>query len=189
MDATDDELWRACQKGDINALGELFDRHARRIHTYSSRILFVAQDADDALSETFLEAWRSRKSFSVNKGSALPILLAIAKRMAQRRNRSAQRHLARVKRLTLLETDSQVEDVAQGAADADQLEARRQWLRERVEQLPVGERNVFHLCIYAELSPHEAAKILNIPVGTVKSRLSRARSALLNLHVAVASRE
>ena len=72
------------REGDITALGVLFDRHAERVHAYCARSAGDVVDPEDTLSETFLEAWRSRRSFVVRDGSALPILLAIAKRVVQK---------------------------------------------------------------------------------------------------------
>ena len=85
--ATDAELWLSCRKGSLDALGQLFERHHSRVYRYCLRRVFVADDAEDCLSETYLEAWRARRSFEV-RDSALPVLLAVAKRVVQKRQRA-----------------------------------------------------------------------------------------------------
>ena len=90
--ATDAELWLSCRKGSLDALGQLFERHHARVYRYCLRLVFVADDAEDCLSETYLEAWRARRSFQV-RDSALPVLLAVAKRIVQKRQRAdVRRH-------------------------------------------------------------------------------------------------
>ncbi|WBQ03417.1 RNA polymerase sigma factor [Kribbella sp. CA-293567] len=172
--AGDAAQWQAMRGGDMAALGVLFDRHADRVHRYCRRAAGGSVDSEDVLSETFIEVWRSRRSFVVREGSALPILLTIAKRVLQKQVRSAERATRRDGRAgdpTLLV----VPDIAEDAVRAVELERQRVWLRRQVAAMPVPYRNVYELCVYAELGQDEVARLLGIPLGTVKSRLSRAR--------------
>lgn len=158
------------------ALGVLFDRHADRLFRYCQRAASPA-DAEDVLSETFVEAWRSRRSFVVRGDSALPILLAIGKRVLQKHARSAERSRRREAHSAdpVLMT---VPDIAEEVVRAEELERQRAWLRQQVASLPVTYRNAYELCVFAELGQEEVARLLDVPLGTVKSRLSRARQLI-----------
>jgi RNA polymerase sigma factor (sigma-70 family) len=171
--ATDAELWLSCRRGGLDALGQLFERHHSRVYRYCLRRVFVADDAEDCLSDTYLEAWRARRSFEV-RDSALPVLLAVAKRVVQKRQRSdvrrqrlAQRHAG----LRPPEVGDVAGDVEQALITAERLA----WLAEATRSLAEADRDVYDLVINAEMSHEDAARILSIPVGTVKSRLHRVR--------------
>ncbi len=163
--------------GDLDAWGLLFDKHAQRVYRFCSRFLGSPQDAEDVLSETFLEVWRSRRSFTVQGDSALPILLAIARRVGQKRLRSAQR-LTRNDAFAQTIAVPLVGDIAEQIAVEDEAGRRRDWLRQRVAELPAQFRDVYELVIYAEMPYGEVARLLGVPLGTVKSRMARARRIL-----------
>lgn len=176
-EASDVALWNRMRSGDLDAWGQLFDRHAQRVYRFCSRLLGSPQDAEDVLSDTFLEVWRSRRSFAVQGDSALPILLAIARRAGQKRLRSAQR-LTRNDAFARAIAAPIVVDVAEQVVAEDEAERRRDWLRHRVAALPVQFRDVYELVIYAEMPYGEVACLLGVPLGTVKSRMARARQIL-----------
>jgi RNA polymerase sigma-70 factor (ECF subfamily) len=169
--------WRAMRDGSMDALGILFDRHADRVHGYCSRAGGQSVEPEDVLSETFIEVWRSRRSFTVREGSALPILLTVAKRVLQKQSRTAERSRRREAR-EALRSPAVVPDIADQAVLTDERERQRAWLRLQVAALPIDLRNVYELCVYAELPQEDTARLLGIAVGTVKSRLSRARRTI-----------
>ncbi len=171
--ATDAELWLSCRKGSLDALGQLFDRHHARVYRYCLRLVFVADDAEDCLSEAYLEAWRARRSFQV-RDSALPVLLAVAKRIVQKRQRADVRRHGLIQRhagLRSPDVGDVADDVVQALITAEQLA----WLAGVTRSLADADRDVYDLVINAEMSHEETAQILSIPVGTVKSRLHRVR--------------
>lgn len=170
---SDLELWRACQRDDPEALGGLFERHHAQAYRYCLRRVFTAEDAEDCLSETFMEVWRSRRSFEVTT-SGLPVILAVAKRVTQKHQRAGGRRRRSLVRQAGLRMDDEMDvadAVTQSAHEADRL----RWLAHEVGQLAPPDRDVYDLVMYAELSQDAAAAILDIPIGTVKSRLHRAR--------------
>lgn len=174
----DSDLWQVMSRGDMSALGEIFDRHSNRVYKFLVRFLASPHDAEDALSDVFVEVWRSRRSFALEGDSALPILFAIARRVGQKHHRSATRRPQPVLSEDFRDHQLVDPDIAQSIVDEQEKTARAIWLRTQVEQLRTPYRNVFELSIYAELSHDEISASLRIPVGTVKSRLSRAKKII-----------
>jgi len=169
-------LWSRMRSGDRDAWGDLFERHSGRVYRFCVRFLGNPEEAEEALSETFLEVWRARRSFVVADDSALPILLAIARRVGQKRLRSLQRE-QRTSRAAL-STPSPGFDIAVQVVNDDEEHRQRDWLRGQVALLPVQFRDVFELAVYAELPYADVARVLGIPTGTVKSRMARTRRML-----------
>lgn len=93
MDANygDAIVWERMRGGDVDAWGILLDRHAARVHAFCSRLLGSQDAGEEVLSDVFLEAWRARRSFVVRGDSAVPIVLAIARRACQKRLRAEHR--------------------------------------------------------------------------------------------------
>ncbi|WP_427889129.1 RNA polymerase sigma factor [Kribbella sp. GL6] len=169
-------LWDRMRSGDLDAWGVLFDRHAARVYRFCVRFLGGSQDAEDTLSDTYLEVWRSRRSFTVRHDSALPILLAIARRAGQKRLRSARR-LTKHDGMAMAGSP-EVDDIADQVVADDEAERRRAWLRNQVASLPPQFRDVYELVVYAEMPYDEVCRVLGVPPGTVKSRMARVRQIL-----------
>jgi RNA polymerase sigma factor (sigma-70 family) len=175
-EASDAVLWSQMRSGDLDAWGLLFDRHAARIYRFCLRFV-GSEDAEDTLSDTYLEVWRSRRSFAVQGDTALPILLAMARRAGQKRLRSARRR-ARGDSVVAMAGTTPVVDIADQVVADDEADRRRAWLRNQVPSLPAQFRDVYELVVYAEMPYDEVSHVLGVPVGTVKSRMSRVRQSL-----------
>jgi RNA polymerase sigma-70 factor, ECF subfamily len=176
-ETTDAELWRQAADGDAEAFGTLFERHARSVYNYLFRRTGDWSLAEDLTSIVFLEAWRRRKDVRLERDPALPWLLGVATNVLRNRRRSQWRHRAALERVPR-------ERAPDFAADADARldDARRAGSALRaLGKLPKREQDVLALCGWANLSYDEAAAALDLPVGTVRSRLSRARARLLDL--------
>ena len=166
-DRADRADWAQAQQGDGEAFGRIFDRHRDRVFRHVLRLVPVLDDADDAVAITFLEAWRRRENARLVEGSLLPWLLVTATKVTQNLNRSSRRHRALLAKLP-------PEDHAHDHADRLEDGLASTALRE----LPLADRHVITLCVIEGLTDREAALVLNLPVGTVKSRLSRAKRRL-----------
>lgn len=166
-------VWERMRGGDIDAWGILFDRHAARVHSFCSRFLGNQDVGEEVLSDVFLEVWRARRSFVVRGGSAIPIVLAIARRACQKKLRAESRQARLSARMRI--DAAWLDDVAIDVVEQSELERRRAWLRQEVAGLSTPYRDVFELLVYAELSHQEVSDVLAIPIGTVKSRMARAR--------------
>jgi RNA polymerase sigma-70 factor (ECF subfamily) len=161
--------------GDGDAFGILFDRHRDRVFRHVLRSAASVADAEDVVAMTFLEAWRHRSTVRVVGGSVLPWLLVTAAHVSQNQARAARRYRAALGRLPL---DEAAHDHADRVLEEWESATRRRALREALRTLSRRDREVIALCVIDELSMDAAAEALGIPKGTVKSRLSRARSRM-----------
>jgi RNA polymerase sigma-70 factor (ECF subfamily) len=177
VDVDDSVLWSRAQTGDSEAFGTLFERHARTIYNYCFRRVGNWATAEDLVSIVFLEAWR-RLDKSLPHGKELPWLLGIATNVVRNRRRSERRHAAALRRVPQPNPDPSFADDSDQRVDDEELMGRALALLAR---LPRREQEVFALCAWSELSYEDAAVALRIPVGTVRSRLSRARARLQEL--------
>lgn len=174
----DEELWSRARTHDGDAFGELFRRHSDAVYNHCFRRTGSWATAEDLTSIVFLQAWRRRAEVVLVGESVLPWLLAVANntsRNADRAVRREQRLLNRLPRLQQLdrssvELDSKIDD-----------EKVMKAILAKVKVMKVEERDVIALCDWSNLTYAEAAKALEIPIGTVRSRLSRARVHLRSL--------
>jgi RNA polymerase sigma factor (sigma-70 family) len=177
---TDRILWERATDGDPDAFGQLYDRHAQAIYNFLYRRTGSWSDAEDLTSTVFLHAWRRRTEVVLDRDSALPWLLRTADYTIRNEWRAKLRYrkaLAAAQQLVDHVRDH-ADDVA-GRLDDDQ---RIQQARATLKRLPKQEREIVELCIWAGLDQQAAAVALNVPLGTVKSRLSRARKHLRELN-------
>ncbi len=169
------------RSGDRDALGELYDEHAQVLYRYALRVTGDWAEAEDVVSTTFLEAWRGREKVRPGEESLRPWLLGIATNVMRRDARARRRRdvaLARVPERGAV--PDFVDDLVAHLADTEQL---------RVARIALGklrrrDREVFTLVVWAGLDYATAAEVLGVPVGTVRSRLSRARGRLRELATA-----
>jgi RNA polymerase sigma factor (sigma-70 family) len=176
-EATDAELWRRSVEEEPDAFGVLFERHARTIYNYLFRRTADWALAEDLTSVVFLEAWRRRADVRLQGDLALPWLLGVATNVLRNRRRSQWRHRAALQRIPR----ERQEDFASDADARLDDERRMRFVLRSVAELPRHEQEVLALCAWAELSYEEAALALDVPVGTVRSRLSRARARMREL--------
>ena len=177
LESSDDALWGHVRNGDADALATLFRRHADAIYNYCFRRLGDWDAAEDMVSIVFLEAWRKRDA-DVQTGKVLPWLYGIAANVVRNRRRSERRYAAVLRRLP---ADGPTPDPADDALARVDDERRMKRLLARVGELPRQEQDVLALSVWSELSYEDAALALGVPVGTVRSRLSRARAHLREL--------
>jgi RNA polymerase sigma factor (sigma-70 family) len=155
----------------------LFERHGRTIYNYCFRRIGSWAVAEDLVSIVFLEAWR-RVDKPLPSGKELPWLFGIATNVVRNRGRAERRHAAALRRVPEPRPDPTFADDSDERVYDEELIGRALAL---VARLPRREQEVFALCAWSELSYEDAAIVLGIPVGTVRSRLSRARARLREL--------
>jgi RNA polymerase sigma factor (sigma-70 family) len=161
-------------RGEPEHFAVLFRRHAPGIQRYVTRRIGAAE-AEDVVAETFLTAFRQRESYDLAHPDARPWLYGIATNLTGRHRRTeirAYRVLARTGRDPVMEpfTD-RVEAAASAAHAGKQLAAA-------LAKLPAAYRDALLLVAWGDLSYEQVAAALGVPVGTVRSRVHRARSKL-----------
>jgi RNA polymerase sigma-70 factor, ECF subfamily len=159
--------------------GVVFDRHFTTIHRYLERR--VGRDvADDLSGEVFRIAFERRSRFRPDHASALPWLYGVATNLLQKRRRTEARYLRAIARL---DGAASVGGVGEIEEISDRIDARaaRARVLDALASLPAGERDVLALIAWEDFSYDEVAFALDIPIGTVRSRLNRARRLLREL--------
>lgn len=172
----DGVLWRGVMNGDADALGDLFVRYHKEIYNFLFRRTGDWAEAEDLTSVVFLELWRGRKR-AVRPGMVRAWIYGVAANVGNNSRRSRRRHAAALRRLPASV------DTPDFAVDADQrLDDERKFksARGRLERLSRHDRDVIALCVWADLTYEETAEALGVPVGTVRSRLSRAKARIKN---------
>jgi RNA polymerase sigma-70 factor (ECF subfamily) len=171
---------------EAEAFATLFDRHAATVHRYLGRR--VGDLADDLLSETFLIAFRRRAAYRPDHLEVRPWLIGIATNLVHGHVRSEQRRyraLARAAGQQSVDTGTHPGDSAE-RLDA---EALRGPLAAALAGLKARDRDVLLLFAWGQLSYEEIAAVLGVPLGTVRSRLNRARRQTRAVLGATASSE
>jgi RNA polymerase sigma factor (sigma-70 family) len=159
--------------------GIVFDRHFATIHRYLERR--VGRSAADELSgEVFLIAFEQRRRFRPVHESALPWLYGLATNLMLKRSRSVARQARAFGRLGVVSRNGQADEL-EGSDDRVTAVSARNRLLEALADLRPGDRDVVVLVAWEDLSYEEVAAVLDIPLGTVRSRLNRARRTLREL--------
>ena len=178
----DATLLRRARKGNESAFSELFGRYQRRLYQYAARMCGRAA-ADDVVQDTFLALLKAER-FDVSKGTVGGYLFGIARH-------HVIRHLEK-QGASLIETlDTGELSVAAFAENPFDILLREQTVaavREAVESLAPLYREVIVLCDLQEMDYAFVADVIQCPIGTVRSRLHRAR-ALLSRNLTSRTRE
>jgi RNA polymerase sigma factor (sigma-70 family) len=175
-EANDELCWRRAVEGDEDAFGVVFDRHADAVYTHCLRKTGSVPDAEDLMSITFLDAWRLRQRVRFVDGSARPWLLVVATNVSRNHMWAAARYRAQLARLPhdVPVVDASSDDALANVARAEVAAA----VAKAVGSLNRADYEVIRLCDLAGLTYGEASRVLNVPLGTVRSRLHRARNRL-----------
>jgi RNA polymerase sigma-70 factor (ECF subfamily) len=160
------------------AFGEIFDRHATTLFRYFVRRV-GPDDADSLLGDLFRIAFERRQAFDTTRAEARPWLYGIASNLLARHRQREARRLDATARLvhTSVTATDQLADVD------DRLDASRLWgeVAAAIAELPQGERDALLLYAWEGMAYEQIATALEVPVGTVRSRLNRARGRLREL--------
>jgi RNA polymerase sigma factor (sigma-70 family) len=158
--------------------GLLFDRHATVLHRYVVRRL-GPDDADAIVGEVFRIAFEKRHTYDLERPNARPWLYGIATNLVAKHRRTEARRLNAVARLAAERLP--FADLADRVSSA--IDATDRWNRvaAAVNALPDLERDALVLHVWEALSYDEIAGALGVPIGTVRSRMNRARTRLREL--------
>ncbi len=168
--SSDSEIIRQAA-GSPATFAELYDRYARQVHRFVSRRI-GSGTADDITSETFLVAFERRASYDVTVADARPWLFGIATVLLRKHRRLEARMWRGLEPADAIPADT-------GDTD-ERLDAQlaSAGLHRALGRLKPADRDVFLLFAWEELNYAQIAQGLRVPVGTVRSRLNRARRQL-----------
>ena len=169
--ADDAQLIERIARGDRQALSELYTRYQRSLFSYLLQLTPDYGLAEELLQDTLVAVWKSARSFE-GRSSVLTWLIGIARRQAH--NTLRQRKLP-------LADESEMEGLAATEPEPEAFtlaSIARNELAQAFRQLAPLHREVLVLVFVYELSYQETSAILDVPVGTVKSRICNARRAL-----------
>ena len=179
---SDDDDLRALSGGDPDAFAILFRRHQTFVYNVAFRRTASWSAAEDVTGVVFLELWRQRARVEPLGGSIRPWLAGVAANQARHVWRSRSRRADALGRLAGVgATGHQEPDPADDLASRIDDERAMAALLDRLDALPEAHREVLTLWAWEQLSYDEIAVALAVPVGTVRSRLSRARASLRTL--------
>ncbi|HXX16719.1 MAG TPA: sigma-70 family RNA polymerase sigma factor [Candidatus Eremiobacteraceae bacterium] len=175
----DDALLKRSAKGDERAFTELYRRHQAAVFRFALRMTGSSWAAEEIVQDVFMMLVREPKKYDPGRGSLGAFLYGVA------RNR-IMKHLERTPRDVSLDTSTdagrvlhpQLQD-SMTPARWTELRERREHVRAAVLALPAEFRETVVLCELEEMSYDQAARALDCPVGTIRSRLHRGRALLL----------
>jgi RNA polymerase sigma factor (sigma-70 family) len=154
--------------------GEIFDRHAETVFRYLARRI-GPDNASDLLADVFLAAFGDRCRYRSDFPTALPWLYGIASNLLRKHFR---RRAGELRMLDRLVAQSEADDLVDAVAGAIDAHRQVRAMAKLLEELAPGERDVLLLYAWEALTYEEIATALEIPVGTVRSRLNRTRRRL-----------
>jgi RNA polymerase sigma factor (sigma-70 family) len=162
----------AASRRDPACFAEIFDRHWPRVHRYC--VSRAGAAGEDIAAETFRVALDARARFDRSRDDAGPWLLGIATNLLRRDRRSEGRRTRAMLRLRLDDESDHV-DAALDRVEAEAMGAR---VSAAVGQLPPVFRDALFLHVWADLSYEQVAEATQVSVGTVRSRIHRAKAHL-----------
>jgi RNA polymerase sigma-70 factor (ECF subfamily) len=170
----DDASFIERSRRDPEAFTEIFRRHAPDIARYVTRRLGGGA-ADDIVAETFLMAFRQRDRYDLGYRNARPWLYGIATNLMRRHVRTEVRQLRILERTG---TDPVLAPFTDRSDERLSAEATRRRLAGALAAMPRGHRDALLLVAWSGLTYSEVAEALNVRLGTVRSRVNRARTKL-----------
>lgn len=166
MQASDEELYRRMQKGDRGAFAELYERREPGLYRYALHATGSPDAAEEIAQEVFVQLMNGHSRFDGAKGSLEGWVFGVARNLIRAWRRRGPVEEA---------VDQAFEhDVLGGIIGDEKLSA----LRRAISELPESFREAVVLCDLEERNYDEAARLMNCPIGTVRSRLHRARALL-----------
>jgi RNA polymerase sigma-70 factor (ECF subfamily) len=157
---------------DPDRFAALYDRYAAQLYRYAYRRIGAAA-AEDVVAEAFLAAFRRRHTYDLSRPDARPWLFGILTRELGRHERAERAHYRALARSAASSTPA--DSPADAVVDRVSAGAARNQLAAALAALPARDRDVLLLVAWGDFAYGDVASALDIPVGTVRSRLNRAR--------------
>jgi RNA polymerase sigma-70 factor, ECF subfamily len=167
--AADHDAIRRVARGEGDALAALYDRHSRAVYSLALRVLTDTSEAEEVVQDVFAQAWRQAARYDTSRGAVIAWLLVMT------RSRAIDRLRAR-RGLPPLAGDSEqtlgvLSDPGAGPERAALSSEQRSRVRGALEQLPLVQRLAIELAFFEGLTHVEIAERLELPLGTIKTRI------------------
>jgi RNA polymerase sigma-70 factor (ECF subfamily) len=171
MQKSDEQLYRLMKKGNVQAFAELYERREPALYRYALHMTGSASSAEEVAQEVFVKLMAPNTRFDEARGSLEGWMYGVARNLVRMQRRKAGSPAP----VSSEATEPAFEhDILGGIIDGENLAA----LRIAVTELPPAYRETVVLCDLEERNYDEAARLMGCPVGTIRSRLHRARGLL-----------
>jgi len=175
---TDEELIARFQEGDEQAYVELVNRYRNRLMSFIYRFVNDMEKAEDLVQDTLMKLYTHRNYYR-NIAKFSTWIYTIAGNLAKTELRRKKRHkVTNLSQMGFEEQDYQLPAVEPETGEAAQSHYAEKQIQNAIQELPLHFRTVVILRDIQELSYEEISKIVDVPLGTVKSRINRARLQL-----------
>ena len=171
MNKSDEQLYKLMKKGDAGAFAELYERREPALYRYALHMTGSASAAEEVAQEVFVQLMAPNTRFDETRGSLEGWMYGVARNLVRVQRRKAGLPAPAGSEFSEPAFDH---DILGGMIDSENLAA----LRIAVTELPPGYREAVVLCDLEERNYDEAARLMGCPVGTIRSRLHRARGLL-----------
>jgi RNA polymerase sigma-70 factor (ECF subfamily) len=171
---SNEELLHLVARGDTAAFERLYDRFAGQVLGVILRVVRDPSQSEEVAQEVLVEVWRTASRFDPERGGASTWILTMAHRRAIDRVRSAQASSDRDAKVALLESTPAYDQVT----EAVEARLEREQVRRALDSLTDVQREAVRLAYYGGYTHREVSDLLDIPLGTVKTRL---RDGLIRL--------
>jgi RNA polymerase sigma-70 factor (ECF subfamily) len=178
LNERDDALLKRSAKGDELAFTELYRRHQAPLFRFAARMTGSTWAAEEIVQDVFMMLVREPKKYDANRGTLGAFLYGVARNRIMKHLERTPRDFSLDAREGTRETHPHLRDHMTPAHWAE-LRERREQVRTAVLELPPEFRETVVLCELEEMSYEEAARSLDCPIGTIRSRLHRGRALLL----------
>ena len=178
---SDQDLIPRCQSGSRDAFDELISRYQRRVYTFAYRLTGNTDDAADIAADTFVRIYSSIGSFRGDSSFVTWLFRVVTNIYLDSRKRRKTRQTVSLDEVVALEESTvqrQVEDEGPTPQELVEASERSAALQAAVASLPEYQRLMIVMYHSEGMAYEEIAETLHLPIGTVKSRLNRARLAL-----------
>jgi RNA polymerase sigma-70 factor (ECF subfamily) len=169
------------QTGDLDAFDQLVRRYETQVFNLAYRLTENYDDASDIASEAFVRVFAAIKKFRGDSAFSTWLYRIVTNAFLDERKRRKARPQVSLEEELNVEGGTlrrQVEDTAPGPTEHAELEERRRVLDSAIQELPDFQRQIVVMFHVLNMSYEEICDVTGLPIGTVKSRLNRARLAL-----------
>ncbi len=171
VETSDAELVHRVSLGDTAALEALYTRYARVVYSFAMRIVMDPMLAEEVLQEVFVRTWRQADRFQRSRGNFASWLLSITHNLAIDEIRKRQRRPQKSDSVDISDALFGLVDEATNVEEAAQAAELRRRIRSALDVLPDAQREAIELAFFRGLSQREISASLDVPLGTIKTRM------------------